>query len=404
MRCLTRHRLTLARLLLLGSGLALSLPSLGCSESELVSRMAFLSDVISRYLEICRDEKTGKVDLNRNVIDAEGVTLDCQREYQRIQILRSDIETLRSGRGECSSVGVSCRYESSHQSGLPPLRPSQMACVEQVAQELYPQLFFWKSSSELPGSCFSEFIYGTIKDVVYNAEGLAALAKGIGMSLTGPKKSNAAPPKQPHEDPSKMVPRVVAQIWAAFDEAIKNDFGCRKWSGMAHASQCLEPLTDWDQADCAQTIQVYCGISGYAGGELASAFLMGGAAGLTTRLASVSAKMSRVASLTKYMAKVSAPTAKVVARASERVRRASESVWANMKNSPQFREWESLSKKVSETSAARHTMRLTAIGLSPIKSYLHLLDESFVCGYRQGRRLPIPGATSVEEELSNLSH
>lgn len=75
-------------------------------------------------------------------------------------------------------------------------------------------------------------------------------------------------------------PGTVSKIWEGLSGALKHwmktDIYCKKWSGVAHFSECLQPLESFDCMSCKQFLVGTCGFIGVLGKEILTAFFTGG--------------------------------------------------------------------------------------------------------------------------------
>jgi hypothetical protein len=143
-------------------------------------------------------------------------------------------------------------------------------------------------------SCLTEIINGAIVDIWANIEGLWTLLKGAGkLAAFGWKSMWGIEDKSTDamhaalgqtgdaiamfiKNPIAFLKQMVSGLIDYTNEAIKNNFGCEKWSGTPHFSTCLQPMPSWSCATCNQRINAVCGVAGALGGEVLLAFATGG--------------------------------------------------------------------------------------------------------------------------------
>ena len=149
-------------------------------------------------------------------------------------------------------------------------------------------------------SCLSEFVTGALKDLWSNVDATWGVAKAVANwaknnivkgwhSLIGveDKTSEAALAasqtsdsllKKLMKDPKGAVVQFGEDLFHHIGEGIKNTFMCSQWSGAPHISKCLKPGEEsWSCASCDQKMNAICGVIGFAGGEILTAYLTGGA-------------------------------------------------------------------------------------------------------------------------------
>jgi len=179
-----------------------------------------------------------------------------------------------------------------------------------IAEQLSEQKGICPTTTQT--NCFNELLYGVVKNVVTNIEGLLALGE---MAIDGVKKGYNAvknwimgveePSREQHHalqeetdkgilewisDAGKKVKEMIGGFFSAMgtmiDRGIKDNFGCNEWSESRYSPvyggqpRCLDPVISWPCATCSQKLNMSCGIVGFVGGEIVTAYLTGGAVGL----------------------------------------------------------------------------------------------------------------------------
>lgn len=268
------------------------------------------------------------------------------------------------------------------------------------------------------GDCITEFFNGIIQDLWSNVTGvwdLAKLAAGAVkktvieswnmLSAVEDKTSNAAlaASKQSDgalekfkKDPMGFIKDVALEIWEMMNQAIKDNFGCEKWEAIPHFSKCVSPMSNWNCASCGQKMNAVCGVAGVLGGEVVAAWLTGGAVSLGAKAAGKgSAYMGKinealikaipaVEKVEKGMAKVAKtmvvlPITKTIDFA-RKIIQSQLSVkildYAKKASQPSM----NALLKLSRTKPMTLTVKVVKGAVSPVTSYMKLLDNSFDAG------------------------
>lgn len=171
------------------------------------------------------------------------------------------------------------------------------------------------------GNCSYEFWLGAWKSVTLNVEGFSDLVKLTGKGAwwlyrksalefwlpmqkadsQSADAMHAAAAQAPgfwhrfDEDPTGVLLDMASGFTAMIDRAIRETFGCEKWSGEPFKSQCLKPMKDWECATCTQRIQVECGLMGYFGADLFFSYVFTGGLGTLATVQSALAKATPAA-------------------------------------------------------------------------------------------------------------
>lgn len=168
--------------------------------------------------------------------------------------------------------------------------------------------------------CLTELVAGILKDIWSNVEGVWDLAKmGAGWAKDKAVSSwkyfthaedktsdSALLASQQSESwiknfikhPLDSLKKMGEGLYNMVAGAIKDSFMCAKWEGQPHLSKCLAPQTQaWSCATCDQKINSICGVAGFAAGEIAVAYLTGGALNLgkaATKTVGVGRALSKI--------------------------------------------------------------------------------------------------------------
>jgi hypothetical protein len=192
--------------------------------------------------------------------------------------------------------------------------------------------------------------------------------------------------KEFSDDPAGVMKKMAADLYAAIEEAAINHYGCLKWSGAPFVSTCQSPMETWDCGTCQQKAQVWCGIGGYAVGEIGSAFLTGGivsgakialkgavrvGAGPAKNIADFLGK-----TFPKASAEVSEAAAKVKLMASAGLSATQYklfSAWQAVANSE-------VTKAIATAARKTGVSKVASLALRPVGAYLSAMDRAFVAG------------------------
>ncbi|WPU65997.1 hypothetical protein [Peredibacter starrii] len=191
-------------------------------------------------------------------------------------------------------------------------------------------------------------------------------------------------------DPVGTVKTMAKNLYDSLEEAAMNHYGCEKWAGLPFTSKCLAPMTTWNCASCAQKSQVYCGIAGYAVGEIGTALLTGGlvAGGKAVIVGSVKLASGPAKNVAAFMSKSFPKATSVTAKAGQKIgsvakttltfaERKSVDTWERIANSKTVEAISKSAKAVSESVVGK----VVGAGLKPISVYLSAMDKAFRLGY-----------------------
>lgn len=173
-----------------------------------------------------------------------------------------------------------------------------------------------------PGSqssnCLNEVVEGVLKTLWETAKGvwsgvtwvggkIAEKAQSTWKSLTGVEDKTSAKmlvaSRQTNgdlahhkSDPLSFAVGIAKSLFDFFSQQMKTNFGCEKWSGAPHRSQCLREMKGWNCATCNQRMNAMCGALAAVGTEVAinaaGAFLTGGVGAATEMLAAAAVRSS----------------------------------------------------------------------------------------------------------------
>ncbi len=187
-------------------------------------------------------------------------------------------------------------------------------------------------------------------------------------------------------DPAGTMSKMASDLFAVIQESALNHYGCEEWSGAAFISNCVRPMTTWDCGTCQQKMQVFCGIAGYAVGEIASAFLTGGLFYGVRTAVQGAVKLGAVPSRTvaAFMGRTFPRASTEVAEAAARVRNLAANGFTVAQNRL-FDAWHAVShSQVTRAiaTAARNTgvTTISRATLKPISLYLHAMERASHAG------------------------
>ncbi len=158
-------------------------------------------------------------------------------------------------------------------------------------------------------NCFDELFAGIVKNITSNIDALVNLPSLLWGGVKWLFSSEEASRDQLHlaekssdqniqdsiDNPGNSIVDSIHNFFSSLGNfmsgSIKDNFGCAEWSSSritlpyGEKPKCLNPVVSWKCATCSQALNMTCGIIGYAGGEIVSAFLTGGTIGLAKVLA-----------------------------------------------------------------------------------------------------------------------
>lgn len=214
--------------------------------------------------------------------------------------------------------------------------------------------------------------------------------------------------KQMASDPVGTVKKMASSLYESLQEAAMDHYGCEKWAGLPFTSKCLQPMTTWNCASCAQKAQVFCGIGGYAVGEIATAFLTGGlvAGGKSVIVGSVKLASGPAKNVAAFMSKTFPKATSVTAKAGQAIGSAAKTTLTLAERRAIYL-WDNMakSKSVTAISTAASLMSKSAVGkivgtgLKPIGAYLNAMDSAFRLGYSSVDNLAAGGAKAVPQKV-----
>jgi hypothetical protein len=241
-------------------------------------------------------------------LDAQG-KLEFARSLETLEALQLPLEEHFACPGKKESM-TDCLADITCNAVNMVLDQATLGVASWIAEQLSDQKGICPTTTQT--NCFDELIYGVVKNVVTNIEGLISLGK---MAYDGIKSGAKAvwnwitsaeePSRDQHHvlqeetdqgildwisDAAKKVKETVAGIFSAMgtmiDQGIKDNFGCNEWSESRYSPvyggqpRCLDPVVSWGCATCSQKMNMSCGIVGFVGGEIVTAYLTGGTVGL----------------------------------------------------------------------------------------------------------------------------
>ncbi|TNF02154.1 MAG: hypothetical protein EP326_03495 [Deltaproteobacteria bacterium] len=297
-----------------------------------------------------------------------------------------------------------------------------------IAEKLTEQRGICPTTTQ--SNCFDELVYGVVKNIVSNIEGLLSLGKmALDGIVSGAKKGYNAvknwiwgveePTRNQHhvlqeesdkgiiewvEDAAKKVKETVMGFFSAMgtmiDEGIKDNFGCAERTESRYAAiyggtpRCKEPVVSWGCATCSQRMNMSCGIVGYVGGEIVTAYLTGGAlsmikagakAGAASKLAQGIAKTKSFQTLAKgmsYAAKPVGATGKALVGVLRFSAKSAVSImkfgrkWA-LKIGGRFLPISNASK----VKILRMMVKGKNLAKKPFSAYMNAMERAFAAGY-----------------------
>lgn len=192
--------------------------------------------------------------------------------------------------------------------------------------------------------------------------------------------------KQSQQNMFEFIFEKGKQLINSISDGIKSRYGCAKWTGAEHISECEQPMS-FECADCNTKLNMICGVGAYIGANAISNFFTGGA------IAAVQLSGKIAKAMTFAVAKTVPGGAKVVERMSRggRLGKAGAFVagtvrnaWAGIKNSRPVQGILSVAGKVN--NAARKNIFTFAQGqdatVALVRGYFRLNRAAFNAGYK----------------------
>lgn len=236
--------------------------------------------------------------------------------------------------------------------------------------------------------CLTELIAGVLKDIWSNVEGVWDLLKmGAGWAkdkvVSGWKAFHQAEDKtsdsalaasQQSESwiktfissPGSALKKMGEDLYNLVAQGVKDSFMCAKWEGQPHISKCLSPQHEaWSCATCDQKINSICGVGGFAAGEIAVAYLTGGALSLgKAAIKSGVGTVSVSAKLSKMLPKLSKTTKLKIAKV-------------------KIRSMSAVDKALG-LKAVTATTGVVNLVTWPLNQYMKLMEKAFKLGIKHG--------------------
>lgn len=222
--------------------------------------------------------------------------------------------------------------------------------------------------------------------------------------------------EQLKKDPIGTFETLGKNLFDSIQSAAINHYGCEKWSGAPLTSECLAPMSTWDCATCAQKTQVWCGIGGYALGEIPTALLTGGifAGGKIAATAIVKSTGAGASHIASLMSRTFPKSSALAAKAGNKLGTIASSSWSALARSSVAR-WDSVanspaSKLISEAAGAigkstfgkltGKTLGFTGDVLThkfnPLAAYVRALDKAFMYGFTKVDNLALAGNVAAK--------
>jgi hypothetical protein len=187
-------------------------------------------------------------------------------------------------------------------------------------------------------------------------------------------------------NPIDTMKKMAKELYASLEAAAINHYGCEKWSGAPFVSSCLRPMSTWKCGTCQQKAQVYCGIAGYAIGEIGTAFLTGGltAGGKIALKGALRIGSGPAKNVTSFMGKTFPKAAVEVSEAGAKLK-ALASAGFTTSQKKLFSAWDAVANsqmtKAIGTAAKMSGVSVVAkTALKPVSMYLSAMEKAFVAG------------------------
>jgi hypothetical protein len=400
-------------------------------------------DASGKFLALIRDEQGNGLDCQREALALEALKERLSRYFDEIPPASPEI----SG---CSSASTSLAAPenlalqsqqvaakvSCHLSDDERLKREQTSCIQDFSCNLLRSTVSAVSlgtasyfASLLPSlkkaggsclaldrsDCFTEFMTGVLRDLVSNIELVWDGIRWVrGQVVEGwrslwavedqtSEKLHAASQQGPGlvrkflKDPVEAIQMMARSLWQMLLGSIRETFMCRKWEGPPHRSRCLEPMDDvLACATCDQSINAVCGVLGFAGGEVVTAYLTGGAlqlsqaatkvggVGLARAAARVSEAFPKTAlvieSSVKSGAEIAHRGASLAFKALARLREA----FFRAASRPAFLRGIAAAQAAVGTKLVKLPLQGAVLVSKPLVGYVKLLDRAFELGLSHG--------------------
>lgn len=187
-------------------------------------------------------------------------------------------------------------------------------------------------------------------------------------------------------DPLKVVTDFVKDLYDAIKTAAIEHYGCQQWSGLPFNSTCLAPMKSWDCATCQQKAQVFCGVGGYAIGEIVTAYFTAGTltAAKAAIVGAVKLTGAPAKSIGAYVAKtfpeVAKPTVELATKIGTATGKGLTAAQKSLIAAFDAFEATKVSQVIQKAAVAYHGSVVGLVTTKPIGIYLTAMDNAFRLG------------------------
>ncbi|MBL7715042.1 MAG: hypothetical protein JNL01_06200 [Bdellovibrionales bacterium] len=310
-------------------------------KQEIEAQAEALRQLQNQFASVCMDSQ-GKLDPDLVVMDQESKTesLSCANEAKRLDDLGKQVEDKVAqwdqsyGNPDCAECGVVQPEDPSVLSQLSgdldqeECKPNEKTeilsakCAAEVSCSMLRSIampatllanIIQPETKKLAGgcldaekgSCVSKLVEGVVANLVSTVKvigNLAALGwnklnswiwdhedqtSDKGLAATGLTDEQL---DQAETDQPGFFKGLFDGIYKGIEDGIKGGFACEDWQGFPYHSLCLKPMKSWDCSTCDQKISAICGVAGYLGAEVVTAFFTGGATAVTKTVATTTLK------------------------------------------------------------------------------------------------------------------
>lgn len=195
------------------------------------------------------------------------------------------------------------------------------------------------------------------------------------------------------DDPVSYITDFGKKLIDMITQGISKRYGCAKWTGIPHVSECIEPMS-WDCANCNEKMNMVCGVTGYVGATVVAAFFTGGASAavqVSSRVAASTAiTIAKAIPGAARLAETMSLAGKV-GRVSSLISGSVKSLWGAVAASRTVQGISSVASKlkvagVAANGFARKSVLFYATGqdavINSVKAYNRLTVAAFNLGYR----------------------
>jgi hypothetical protein len=402
------------------------------------SDFSSLEKVTQQFQKICFS-KEGQF-LEAKIYRLDGNKVDCRRDLLFInqQIEKAHEEDLKLCEADGFHPDIKNILDISQvlENGraCPNKAPTEKSCLEDLTCNIVStlavgtllplQALNLRDSTKIPkclnpeSSCMVNLLRGVWDSLYSTVNAVWSLATGAfeEEQLTSEKlmlaqQTSPSAVDRFKKDPRSFLNGMVKSLYSSISEGIKENYGCGRWSGLPYRSECLEPMPNWECGSCSQRFSAICGVIGFGGGEILSAYLTGGAIAASKTVistigkggAQVVARLGGV--IEKFPGITYAKNAAIETKNLAHLKTLRS--WDKFRNSAPVRAIKEASLSLSTGKKKSKTFAVVGgavtIAVKPVQIYFELMGKSFGTGYRQVDKALNREIALSESHLSKLS-